>query len=154
MIGRRGVQMKCIYCGNEGTKVLDSRAVNETNAIRRRRECEKCGKRWTTYETVDTVPIMVVKKNTGIEPFNKARIVEDLIKACEKRPVGLDELEKIADKIEKTLIDRDISHVPTLEIGEMVLDELKPLDEISYIKFAILLYNFNSGSELKEFIDA
>lgn len=145
--------MKCLFCGNEDTKVLDSRAVNETNSIRRRRECLACGKRFTTYETIEEVPIMVVKKNTGIQPFNKHKIIDGLVKACEKRPVGLDKIEEIANKIEKTLIDEDVKSVPSLEIGEMVLDELKPLDMMSYVRYAITLYNFDTVYELKEYLN-
>lgn len=144
--------MKCIYCGCEDSKVMDSRATIETNAIRRRRECLKCGKRWTTYETVENTPILVIKKNGSIQPFNKNKIISGLIKACEKRPVSLTEIESIANDIEKELRDNLVQEIRSIKIGDMVMERLKPYDEVSYIRFASVYREFKDVSSFIEFL--
>ena len=145
--------MKCIYCGCEESKVVDSRSTIETNAIRRRRECLKCGKRWTTYETVESTPILVVKKNGSIQPFDKQKIVNGIIKACEKRPVSLTQIEQIVDDIEKELKDELVQEIPSIKIGDMVMERLKPIDEVSYIRFASVYRQFKDVTNFISFLN-
>lgn len=144
--------MKCIYCGCEESKVVDSRSTVETNSIRRRRECQVCGKRWTTYETVESTPVLVIKKNGSIQPFDKSKIINGVIKACEKRPVSLSQIENIAEEIEKELKDRMIKEIPSIEIGDMVMERLKPLDDVAYIRFASVYRQFADLDNFKDFI--
>ena len=144
--------MKCIYCGYEDSKVIDSRSTLETNAIRRRRQCTSCGRRWTTYETIESSPILVVKKNGSLQPFDKNKIINGLIKACEKRPVSLIEIETIATNVEKALKDNLKHEVESVNIGEMIMDLLKPLDEISYVRFASVYKQFKDTSEFIQFL--
>ncbi len=144
--------MKCIYCGHAESKVIDSRATEESNSIRRRRQCLKCGKRWTTYETVENTPILVIKKNGSIQPFDKNKIINGILKACEKRPVSLIEIENIASKVEKTLKDNMQQEVESIKIGEMVMDMLKPLDQISYVRFASVYRQFTDAENFINFL--
>lgn len=144
--------MKCIYCGHGDSKVVDSRATIETNSIRRRRECLGCGKRWTTYETVESTPILVIKKNGSIQPFDKQKIITGVIKACEKRPVSLVQIENIADEIEKELRDDLVQEVHSIKIGDMVMERLKPLDEVSYIRFASVYRQFKDVTNFINFL--
>lgn len=144
--------MKCIYCGYEDSKVIDSRSTVETNSIRRRRECLNCGKRWTTYETVESTPILVIKKNGSIQPFDKSKIINGIIKACEKRPVSLAQIEGIADDIEKELTDKLVKEIPSISIGDMVMERLKPLDDVAYIRFASVYRQFTDLNNFKNFI--
>ena len=144
--------MKCIYCGYEDSKVIDSRSTVETNSIRRRRECLNCGKRWTTYETVESTPILVIKKNGSIQPFDKSKIINGIIKACEKRPVSLAQIEGIAEDIEKELTDKLVKEIPSISIGDMVMERLKPLDDVAYIRFASVYRQFTDLNNFKNFI--
>ncbi len=134
--------MKCIYCGSEESKVLDSRSTDETNSIRRRRECLGCGKRFTTYETIETVPILVVKKDGSREPFSLDKIKNGMIKACEKRPVSAAQIEQMAEDIEKQIQNSLRQEVPSQEIGEMIMSKLKATDEIAYVRFASVYRQF------------
>lgn len=144
--------MRCIYCGCEDSKVIDSRATVETNSIRRRRECLKCFKRWTTYETVESTPILVIKKNGAIQPFDRTKIINGIIKACEKRPVSLVQIEQIADDIEKELTDSLVKEIRSIKIGDMVMERLKPLDEVSYIRFASVYRQFKDVTNFINFL--
>ncbi len=142
--------MKCVYCGNADSKVIDSRETGD-NSIRRRRECLKCGKRWTTYETIESTPILVIKKNGSIQPFDKNKIINGIIKACEKRPVSLIQIENIASDIEKRL--KETTHeVESIKIGEMVMDMLKPLDQVSYVRFASVYRQFTDATNFIDFL--
>ena len=122
------------------------------NAIRRRRECTRCGKRWTTYETVENVPILVIKKNGSIQPFDKNKIISGIIKACEKRPVTLIQIENIASDVEQMLKDKNVQEVESIKIGELVLDMLKPLDQVSYIRFASVYKQFADATNFINFL--
>ena len=144
--------MKCIYCGNDESKVIDSRLSNETNSIRRRRECLACKKRWTTYETVETSSVLVIKKNGAIQPFDKNKLINGILKACVKRPVGLVEIETIANVIEKDLKDNMVSEIESVKLGDMVLSMLKPIDKISYVRFASVFKQFEDTSKFIEFL--
>ncbi|TCP32105.1 transcriptional repressor NrdR [Scopulibacillus darangshiensis] len=134
--------MRCPNCKKTGTKVLDSRPVNEGGSIRRRRECESCHYRFTTFETVEEIPLIVVKKGEDREAFSRDKILRGLIKACEKRPVPLERLEKIVGNVEKNLRGNGISEVKSHDIGELVMDELATVDEVAYVRFASVYRQF------------
>ena len=134
--------MKCIYCGFEDSKVLDSRSTDDSNAIRRRRECLKCGKRFTTYETVETVPILVIKKDGSRQPFNLEKIKVGMIKACEKRPVSIAQIDEMAEDIEKKIQNSLKQEISSQEIGEMIMEKLKKVDDIAYVRFASVYPQF------------
>lgn len=134
--------MRCPSCKKDGTKVLDSRPVNSGKAIRRRRECEHCHFRFTTFERVEQTPLVVVKKGDAREAFSTEKILRGLIKACEKRPVPLEKLEDIANRVEKTLRDEGRSEVHSHEIGELVMNELAKVDEVAYVRFASVYRQF------------
>lgn len=135
-------QMKCIYCQCEESKVLDSRSTDETNSIRRRRECLGCGKRFTTYETIETVPILVIKKDGSRQPFNIEKVKSGMIKACEKRPVSMAQIDTMAAEIEKQIQNSLRQEIPSQQIGEMIMEKLKPVDEIAYVRFASVYRQF------------
>jgi transcriptional repressor NrdR len=142
--------MKCPYCGNLGDKVVDSRESKEGEVIRRRRECLECGKRFTSYERIDEIPYMVVKKDGTRERFDRQKLVNGLLKACEKRPVSLKSVEAIADRVESTLQDRAEREIGTVEIGAFVMEELKKLDKVAYVRFASVYRHFR---DIGEFMD-
>jgi transcriptional repressor NrdR len=142
--------MKCPYCGNLGDKVVDSRESKEGEVIRRRRECLECGKRFTSYERIDEIPYMVVKKDGTRERFDRQKLVNGLLKACEKRPVSLKSVEAIADRVESTLQDRAEREIGTTEVGAFVMEELKKLDKVAYVRFASVYRHFR---DIGEFMD-
>ena len=141
--------MKCPYCGHLGDKVVDSRESKEGEAIRRRRECLECGRRFTSYERIDEIPYMVVKKDGRRERFERQKFVAGLLKACEKRPVRVASLEAIADKVEAVLQDKPEREMSTDEIGACVMGELKNLDKVAYVRFASVYRNFRDIDEFK-----
>ena len=142
--------MKCPSCQYNGTRVLDSRPVDEGKSIRRRRECEACGFRFTTFEKVEETPLIVVKKGGTREEFSRDKILRGLIRACEKRPVPLKELEQITSYVEKELRNQGISEVKSDSVGEMVMDKLADIDEVAYVRFASVYRQFK---DLNVFID-
>ncbi len=148
--------MKCPSCQHYGTRVLDSRPVDEGRATRRRRECEECGYRFTTFEKIEEIPLIVVKKEGTREEFSRDKILRGLIKACEKRPVALKELEDITHGVEKDLRSQGISEIKSEAIGEMVMDRLAKVDEVAYVRFASVYRQFKDINvfidELKELI--
>ena len=145
--------MKCPFCQNTESKVLDRRSAEETNAIRRRRECLNCGKRFTTYETVESIPILVIKRNQSRQPFDKEKIKHGLIKACEKRPVGLAQIDAICEEIEKDLQNSLRAEIPAQEIGELVMKKLKDLDEVAYVRFASVYRRFTDVTNFINFLN-
>ena len=134
--------MKCVYCGSEESKVIDSRSSEELNAIRRRRECLGCGRRFNTYETIEMTPIMVVKKDDSREYFDGEKIKYGLLKACEKRPVSIEKIDEIVNYIENEINKNYSSEVEAKYIGEMVMEKLKDIDEVSYVRFASVYRQF------------
>ncbi|WP_141431995.1 transcriptional regulator NrdR [Bacillus sp. 03113] len=148
--------MKCPSCHNNNTRVLDSRPVDEGRSIRRRRECEACGYRFTTFEKVEEIPLIVVKKGGTREEFSREKILRGLIKACEKRPVALKELEEITSNVEKELRSQGTSEIKSEIVGEMVMDRLAKVDEVAYVRFASVYRQFKDINvfidELKELI--
>ena len=134
--------MKCPYCGYKESKVIDSRPAEEGSSIRRRRECLSCAKRFTTYETVESLPMVVVKKDGSRQSFDRRKVLGGMIRACEKRPVPLAELEKIAEEIEQDLQNSMEREVSTEYIGELVMDKLRAVDEVAYVRFASVYRQF------------
>lgn len=134
--------MKCPFCSFEESKVIDSRPTDEGARIRRRRECISCGKRFTTYEIIESVPIMVIKKDKSRQPFDRQKLFNGIMRACEKRPVSVSDVEKIVDEIEAEIqnsLDREVTSV---KIGELVMDKLKDIDEVAYVRFASVYRSF------------
>ncbi len=134
--------MKCPYCGFQDSKVVDSRHSEDGLSIRRRRECQACQKRFTTYETVESLPMVVIKRDNSRQAFDRNKVLNGMLRACEKRPVSMAELENAADEIEQVIqnsLDREVS---TTQIGELVMERLKPLDEVAYVRFASVYRQF------------
>lgn len=134
--------MRCPYCENEDSKVIDSRHTEDGRAIRRRRECEVCGKRFTTYEKVEEMILMVIKKDGSRQAFDRNKLMNGIIRACEKRPVSVTDIEKIVDSIERKLNNTMEKEVESTLIGELVMDKLKDLDEVAYVRFASVYRQF------------
>ncbi|MEC0248989.1 transcriptional regulator NrdR [Paenibacillus chitinolyticus] len=134
--------MKCPFCEHNGTKVLDSRSANDNKSIRRRRECEKCQRRFTTFEMVEETPLIVIKKDGSREEFNRDKILRGLIRACEKRPVSVDRLEQIVSEVEMQVRNMAHAEVDSMRIGELVMEQLYPVDEVAYIRFASVYRQF------------
>jgi transcriptional repressor NrdR len=151
-------QMKCPFCGHLGDKVVDSRESKEGEVIRRRRECLECGRRFTSYERIDEIPYMVIKKDGTRERFERQKLIAGLLKACEKRPVSVAALEGVADTIEATLQERPEKEMSTEEVGQLVMDELKRLDKVAYVRFASVYRHFRDigefMTELKDLLNA
>ncbi|MEE1263431.1 transcriptional regulator NrdR [Ruminococcus sp.] len=142
--------MKCPYCSFEESKVIDSRSADDGERIRRRRECLKCGKRFTTHEVIETVPIIVVKRDKSREVFDRNKLTAGILRACEKRPVSLTQIEKMVDRIEakiQSMLDREIT---TRQIGELAMEELKSVDEVSYVRFASVYRQFKDINTFME----
>lgn len=144
--------MKCIYCGYNESKVVDSRATEDNTSIRRRRECLKCGKRFTTYESIDTIPLLVIKNDGSRQPFDANKIRNGIIKACEKRPVSLMQINGIVEEIEKKLQNTMVQEIKSSEIGEMVMERLKSIDEVSYVRFASVYKKFTDVTNFLSFL--
>lgn len=138
--------MKCPYCAHLESKVVDSRPAEEGASIRRRRECLECHKRFTTYETVESLPLVVIKRDGSRQTFDKSKLLSSMLKSCEKRSVSMSTLERIADEIEQTLQNEMEREVPSTEIGELVMDKLKGVDEVSYVRFASVYRQFKDIS--------
>lgn len=146
--------MKCIYCGHEESKVLDSRNSDESNAIRRRRECLNCGRRFTTYEIIETTPILVVKNDGSRQSFDASKLKNGIIKACEKRPVSMSQIDNIVNEIQKTLQNKLTQEVKSSQLGEMVMDALKELDEVAYVRFASVYRQFKDLESFKKLLES
>ncbi|KAB7705936.1 transcriptional regulator NrdR [Bacillus aerolatus] len=148
--------MKCPACQHNGTRVIDSRPVDEARSIRRRRECESCSYRFTTFEKVEDLPLIVVKKEGTREEFSREKLLRGLIKACEKRPVSLDQLEKLTMDVEKDIRSQGFSEIQSEKVGEMIMDRLADVDEVAYVRFASVYRQFKDINvfldELKELI--
>ena len=146
--------MKCIYCGCIDSKVIDSRLNDDGTSIRRRRECINCGKRYTTYETIELTPVMVIKKNGCRQTFSVQKVKQGIVKACEKRPVSMQQIDELAADIEKRVVNHLDQEVTSSEIGEMIMDGLKAIDEVAYVRFAAVHRQFKDiNSWLSEIND-
>ena len=135
--------MKCPYCGFGESKVIDSRPTDESNSIRRRRECLKCQKRFTTYEKLEAISLVVIKKDRSRQPYDRGKVLKGIITACEKRPISLTDMEKIADDIENELYRSTTREFESTMIGEKVMERLKKLDEVAYVRFASVYKSFD-----------
>ena len=142
--------MKCPFCNELDSKVVDSRPTDEGNSIRRRRECLSCHRRFTTYETVESLPIVVIKRDGSREAFDRAKLIRGLLKSCEKRPVSLKQLEALAEDIEQRLQNRLENEVDSQEVGEMVMQRLKDLDDIAYVRFASVYRRFQDIGSFRD----
>ena len=142
--------MKCPYCGYDDDKVIDSRATEEGTSIRRRRECVQCQRRFTTYEKVETIPLVVIKKDGSRQSFDRSKITNSILRACEKRSVTMSEIERIANEIEASLMTTAGKEVASYAIGEMILDKLKNFDEVVYVRFASVYRKFK---DINQFAD-
>ena len=142
--------MKCPFCGYKEDKVVDSRATAEESAVRRRRECLKCGKRFTTYEYIEEVSLMVVKKAGSRQPFDRKKILAGIIRACEKRPVSMEKMEEIVTQVERAVQKKSDREVLSSRLGELVMEKLKSLDEVAYVRFASVYRQFKDVGQFME----
>ena len=142
--------MKCPFCSHPESKVVDSRPADEGSSIRRRRECLECHKRFTTYETVESLPLVVIKRDGSRQAFDKAKLLGSMLKACEKRSVPVSTLERLADEIEQSLQNEMEREIPSTEIGELVMEKLKDVDEVSYVRFASVYRQFKDINTFME----
>ena len=149
--------MKCPFCGKENTRVIDSRPADDNSSIRRRRQCDECSKRFTTYEKVETIPLVVIKKDNNREPYDRSKIEAGVFRSCHKRPISVDTITKLVDEIENTVFNLEEKEVPSSKIGEIVMDKLKELDAVAYVRFASVYREFKDVntfmSELKKILD-
>ena len=141
--------MRCLYCGNLESKVVDSRSTDDGTAIRRRRECLNCGRRFTTYEKIESVPIIVVKKDGSRQPYDREKLQRGIMNACASRPVSIDMVDHMLDEIETTVHNSLEREVSSVKIGEMVMDRLRKIDEVSYVRFASVYKQFKDIDKFK-----
>ena len=149
--------MKCPYCSSDNTRVIDSRPADDNNSIRRRRMCDECGKRFTTYEKVETIPLIVIKKDNNREQYDRSKIEAGVLRACHKRPISANDINKMIDEVETELFSREDKEIPSDEIGAIVMDKIKDLDDVAYVRFASVYREFKDVntfmSELKKMLD-
>ncbi|MDY2593761.1 MAG: transcriptional regulator NrdR [Oliverpabstia sp.] len=134
--------MKCPYCNQDNTRVVDSRPVDENTAIRRRRMCDECGKRFTTYEKVETIPLIVIKKDQNREQYDRSKIEAGVLRACHKRPVSAEQIHELVDAVETEIFNMEEREIPSSVIGEIVMDKLKELEAVAYVRFASVYREF------------
>ena len=146
--------MKCMFCGSDESKVIDSRATEDNSAIKRRRECLKCGKRFTTYEKIETISIVVLKKDHSRQPFDRNKILNGLMRACEKRQVSLSQMESFVDEIETKISNSTDREVTSKRIGEIIMEKLKTFDQVAYVRFASVYKEFNDLNTFARELDA
>ena len=148
--------MKCPFCGQDNTRVVDSRPADDSNAIRRRRMCDECGKRFTTYEKVETIPLIVIKKDQNREQYDRSKIEAGVLRACHKRPVSAEQITALVDAVETEIFNMEAKEIPSSTIGELVMDKLKDLEAVAYVRFASVYREFKDVNtfmdELKESI--
>ena len=149
--------MKCPFCGEENTKVIDSRPADDNSSIRRRRSCIKCGKRFTTYEKLETIPLVVIKKDEVREPYDRSKIEKGVFRSCIKRPISVDQINELVDKVENAVFNLGDREVPSSKIGELLMDGLQELDPVAYVRFASVYREFKDVNtfmdEIKKILD-
>ncbi|MBO5303067.1 MAG: transcriptional repressor NrdR [Lachnospiraceae bacterium] len=149
--------MKCPFCSNESTRVIDSRPADDNNSIRRRRMCDECGKRFTTYEKVETIPLIVIKKDNNREQYDRSKIEAGILRACHKRPVSANQINQLVDDIETEIFNREEKEISSAKIGEIVMDKLKDLEAVAYVRFASVYREFKDintfMNELKKILE-
>ena len=134
--------MKCPYCSSENTRVIDSRPADDNNSIRRRRLCDACGKRFTTYEKVETIPLIIVKKDNNREPYDRSKIEGGVLRACHKLPISVAPMNQLIDDVETEIFNREEKEIPSIVIGELIMDKLKDLNAVAYVRFASVYREF------------
>ena len=142
--------MKCPYCSHENTRVIDSRPAEDNNSIRRRRVCDECGKRFTTYEKIETIPLIVIKKDEKREPYDRSKIEAGVLRACHKRPISINQINQLVDEVETEIFNREEKEIPSRVIGELVMDKLKNLEAVAYVRFASVYREFK---DINTFMD-
>ena len=142
--------MKCPFCGHDNTRVIDSRPADENNSIRRRRVCDECGKRFTTYEKIETIPLIVIKKDNNRETYDRSKIEAGVLRACHKRPVSANQITRLVDEVETEIFNKEEKEIPSQGIGELVMDRLKSLDAVAYVRFASVYREFK---DINTFMD-
>ncbi len=142
--------MKCPYCGHENTRVIDSRPAEDNNSIRRRRVCDECDKRFTTYEKIETIPLIIVKKDDNRETFDRSKIESGVLRACHKRPVSASQIQTLVDEVENEIAAREEREIKSSVIGELVMDKLKDIDSVAYVRFASVYREFK---DINTFMD-
>jgi len=147
---RRNRKMKCPYCNNPNTRVIDSRPSDESNSIRRRRQCDECSRRFTTYEKIETIPLVVIKKDNNREPYDRSKIEAGVFRSCHKRPISIDQINAVIDEIETQIFNLEEKEVPSHVIGEMVMEKLKDLDPVAYVRFASVYREFKDVNTFME----
>lgn len=149
--------MKCPFCGIDNTRVIDSRPADDNNSIRRRRLCDECGKRFTTYEKVETIPLIVIKKDNNREQYERSKIEAGVLGACHKRPISVNRIKQLIDEVETELFNREEKEIKSSVIGELVMDKLKKMEEVAYVRFASVYREFKDVNtfmdELKKILD-
>ncbi len=142
--------MKCPFCGKEDTRVIDSRPCDDNASIRRRRECDKCHKRFTTYERVEAIPLVVIKKDQTREPYDRTKIESGIFRSCHKRPISISQINEMVDSIEAAIFAREDKEIPSSDIGQMVISKLKEIDSVAYVRFASIYQEFK---DVDTFVD-
>ena len=149
--------MKCPFCGKENTRVIDSRPADDNCSIRRRRQCDECSKRFTTYEKVETIPLVVIKKDNIREAYDRAKIESGVFRSCHKRPISVAQITALVDEVENAVFSMEEKEIPSFKIGEIVMDKLKNLDPVAYVRFASVYRDFKDVNtfmdELKKILD-
>ncbi len=149
--------MKCPFCSSENTRVIDSRPADDNNSIRRRRMCDECGKRFTTYEKVETIPLIVIKKDNNREQYDRSKIEAGVLRACHKRPISVNQINKLIDDVETEIFAREEKEIASDDIGAIVMDKIKDLDDVAYVRFASVYREFKDVNtfmnELKKMLD-
>lgn len=149
--------MKCPFCNQEATKVIDSRPADDNSSIRRRRLCDECGKRFTTYEKVETIPLVVIKKDNNREPYDRSKVEAGVFRACHKRPIPVKDINALIDKVELEIFNLEEREIPSKVIGEMIMNKLKDLDSVAYVRFASVYREFKDVNtfmdELKKILE-
>lgn len=142
--------MKCPFCNKDNTRVIDSRPADENNSIRRRRQCDECNRRFTTYEKVETIPMVVIKKDNNREPYDRSKIEAGVFRSCHKRPISVDQITALVDEVETLIFNREDKEVPSHVIGEILMDKLKDLDPVAYVRFASVYREFKDVGTFME----
>lgn len=142
--------MKCPYCGHENTRVIDSRPAEDNNSIRRRRVCDECDKRFTTYEKVETIPLIIIKKDNNREAYDRSKIEDGVLRACHKRPISVEQIKRLVDDVETEIFNQEEKEVPSKLIGELVMERLKDLETVAYVRFASVYREFK---DINTFMD-
>lgn len=150
--------MKCPFCGHDNTRVIDSRPAEDNNSIRRRRVCDECGKRFTTYEKIETIPLIIIKKDNNRETYDRSKIEAGVLRACHKRPVSAGQIDKLVEEVETEIFNMEEREISTQDIGEMVMNKLKDMDAVAYVRFASVYREFKDINtfmdELKKVLDS